>query len=479
MNINPLTWFRKGASIAPSFYGQTTQPPIDWLTYKKRFSEADFINFFRDTVYYCANLNARGVARTKLCLYQKSATGERRNGKPVKKVNRIDRARIKAAGYAEEDDLEEVTDHPFLDLLDKPFLEDGVAVMGRFTFLEITQLYLETVGRAYWLIDKGKRADGSLVEEGQPFHLYPLIANNVEAYKKADSERFVDEYRYYTGREQLILSPKDVVPFLCPSLANPYTGGHGPLQAAAERLGVSLSYLSQTQSILNNRCRPDAVIGAKAPGDVISEPTRERLEQWYKANFSRTGIGGLLVADVPVEVTPLQYALKDLGELRDEENAIKQIARIYDIPISMLDKDANLASASEGRKQHAYDALTPRLKRIEHAINAHLMPRYDASGRLFVMFDEPYKEPLAPDPTQVAALVIGGIFTADEAREMFGWGPMDEKDKAELDQRRQDELNAKKPPMKPGGKEPASSSKVMELRYAIRNGRPVNCNGKH
>jgi phage portal protein BeeE len=472
MNLNPLTWFEsKAAPVAPSNYGQTMLPPVDYMTYKRQLTERDYVNLFRGTAYYCVNLNANGVARTPLCLYRKKGTGQR-NARNGRKCKSLTCERLKAGGYAVDDDsVEEVLDHPFLELLEKPFLEDGLPIMGRFTFLETTQKYLETLGRAYWLLDGP--------ENGPPSQLFPLIANQVEAYKNVGSARFVDEYRYQSGLAQQHFKPIEVVPFLYPSLTNPYTSGYGPLQAAAERIGVALSYLHQTQAWLNNRARPDMIIAPSAKeGAVLSKPNRNRIMKWIRTKFTRGGIGGTLVAGEAIEIHPLSFTPKDIGELKDEEQAVAEIARCFDIPLSMLHKDANKASAGEGRKQHAHDALDPRLRRLEQVINAYILPRYGDTAKLFCMFDEPYKEPLSPDPAQVAALVTASIFTPDEAREMFGWGPMDEKDKAEIESRRKEELEASKPPVKPGKPTDKMTPKEFRTYYegrtAIRNGVPLN-----
>jgi len=468
MNLNPLTWLAalKGSPTPPAnMTASTWLPPVDWLTHKPRLTERDLVNLFRDTAYYCANLNARGVARTPLCLYRKRGTGERQ-GPATRKASRESVARMKAAGYGVDDDsVEEVLAHPFLDLLDRPFLADGVPIMGRFQLLEITQLYLEIVGRAYWEMDLGG------TEAGPPSQLFPLVAHEVQPYRDANSRRFVDRYDYTAEGLVRQINPVEVVAFLCPSLSNPYTGGMSPMQAAAERLGVSLSYLSQTQALLNNRARPDVIISAKGQGDVISKPTRDRLLKWFKQAFSRRNIGSPLVSMDPVDVHPLTFNPKDMGELQDEAHAIKQIGRVFDIPQSMLDKDATRANAAEGRKQHAHEALEPRCRRVEHVVNASILPRYGDAGRLFCVFDEPYHEPLAPEAKDVPALV-NVVFTPDEARERFGYGPMPEEHKAEMERVRQEELAAKKPPEQPG-MSPKDAKSYLDARTAIRNGRPI------
>lgn len=477
--FDPRTWFTKSVSASSvqgwQNYGgyADLQPPIDHIAYRRNLTPQERINLFRDTVYYCAGLNARGIARSPLYLYRKKGTGERAI-KGAKQVSRLAQMRLKSMGYSDSDDVDEIEDHPFLDLMRKPFVDQGIAVMGQFTFLEVTQLYLEIVGRSYWLMDA--------TENGPPSQLFPLMAHYVEPWRNTQSDRFVDEYRYYVGQMQKF-QPNQIVPFNMASLEDPYTGGLSPLQAAADRFGVSISYLSQTQAWLNNRARPDVIISAKGQGDVLSQPTAKRISKWWSQQFGKKNLAKPLIATDPIEVTPLQFSLKDLGELRDEEEARKQIGRCFDIPQSMLDKDATNASAIEGRKQHASDALLPRQRRIEHAINSMILPRYDPSGRLFVCFDEPYREPLSPTATEAVALVNAHVLMPDEVRELMGYGPMPEEYKAELEQRRQEEMQARQQSaqqQKPTDRmTPKEFSAYYNARVAIRNGKAVHNGCRH
>ena len=61
----------------------------------------------------------------------------------------------------------------------------NVAQMGRFTLLELTQLYMEIIGRAYWELDVG--------ETGPPSQIFPLIAHEVEDDVAADADQVNDE----------------------------------------------------------------------------------------------------------------------------------------------------------------------------------------------------------------------------------------------------------------------------------------------
>lgn len=489
MNLFKYPWFQddlirekfapSGGAGVGTGYTNWLQP-VDQIANLKTRSEAELLKLYRDTAYYCANMNARGVARTPLLMYRKTGTGMS-VGKGARRLKSTykDRATkyvLVKDGYlgSDDDEVDEIIGHPFLELLEKPFQEDGVGMMGKFTFWEVTQLYLEIVGRAYWAMD--------LNDTGQPVQLFPLIADKVEPYRSPRSEKFVDLYKYQTETGIKEIPKNEVVPFHCTLMSNPYTGGYSPMQAASDRVGVNLSYMAQTQALLNNRARPDVLISPKGDAGGLGKAQAKRIALWFKQAFGGRNTGLPAVSEEAIEVTPLTFSPKDMGELKEDDMTVAQIARIFDVPLSMLNRDANRASAEEGRKQHAFDALCPRHTRLEQAINANIMPRYDKTGATFVKFDEPYKQPMVPEAKDVPALITAEVFHPDEARELFGYGPMPAEMKAELDQRRQDELNAKKPPMKPNG-QPATANNaksVNHYRRLIRDGRALNLNGhKH
>ena len=131
----------------------------------------ELVSAYRDTAYFCANMNARAVGRTPLRLYVRTSPGQLLARCPVAPVvGKRRRAALRshgpADGGAETVAVDEVLAHPLLALLRRPCHDGGVPLLAGGEFMELTQLALEMVGRAYWQIVR----DGL----GVPTGLWPL-----------------------------------------------------------------------------------------------------------------------------------------------------------------------------------------------------------------------------------------------------------------------------------------------------------------
>jgi HK97 family phage portal protein len=435
-------------------------------------SPAELIVYYRDIAYACANLNARGLAKVPLRLYVRTATGQRKSRLKGRKVGPESVRHLRAKAYMMDENVEEVTEHPFLDLLDKPCSQDDLACTGRFGFLETTQLYLETVGRSYWWVVKDAT--------GLPSALWWLSAQDVKPVRELGSSKIVDYYEYTAGRLIQKFKPEEIVPFSTVDLTDPYTGGFSPLEAAFSRAGILERYTGLTESLLRNRARPDLSLSPKDPMGVLSEINRKYLEEQWEQRFGDAGAGRILVSTQPLDVNPLAFPGKDVAELTEQEMTIATIARCFDVPLSMLHKDANRASAQEGRAQHANDALMPRCKRMEDILNSRVMPLYDESKRLFLCFDGPV--PCDPDiQSQIhERYVKGQVLTPNEVRREIGYDDIEGGDEV---------VKPPKPELKPGesGKpkpksaaadsiarmKPAELAQFLAAKEAIRSGKPI------
>jgi HK97 family phage portal protein len=310
--------------------------------------------------------------------------------------------------------VDEVLDHPLLDLISNPNGVVRVPRLSRFDLLELTQLSLDILGRAYWQIIR----DGL----GRPSGLWPLAAQFVEPV--FDEQGMIDAWRWTADRPPRLLSTTEVISFQTPDLQNPLLGGMSPAKASFARIGLAELYVQHQQAVLENRARPDLMISPSQSDGVLGESEARRLESAFNRRFQGGGIGGIFVSRDSVRVDPLRYPERDLGELTEHQASLEQIARTFDIPLSMLNRDANRASAEQGRAQHASDAVAPRLARIQDRLNQHLVPLFDASGRLFLRFDDPVKENLELKLRTRASNLRHGFTTINEERAEEGYPPV-------------------------------------------------------
>lgn len=408
-------WRRKAA---PGEWSAVPGGVVDG--WRREPAPAELVAAYRDTAYFCANLNARGVARTPIRLYVQSRPGQARprcatRALAPEAARRLSHTtavnRISQAG-----DVAEVVEHPLLDLLHNPCRDGAVPLLNCFDLFELTQLYWEICGRAYWYVERDVLA--------VPRSIWVLPTPLVTAVREPGSRHVLDYYLFGNGADRQRLDPASVIDFRAPDPANPYTGGRSPLQAAFERLGVAGTYVRQTQAFLDNRARPDAIIAPSHPEGVIGDAEAKRLEAAFNRRFRGGGQGGILVARDSIAVQPLGFSPRDLGELAENQFYLEQIARAFDIPLSLLHRDANRASAEQGRAQHAKDALLPRITRLQEQLNQRLVPMFDPSGRLFLAFDDPAPEDVLVKLKVRESNLRAGLTTINEERALLGLPPL-------------------------------------------------------
>jgi HK97 family phage portal protein len=387
------------------------RPPSAW----------ELLEAYRDTAYYCANLNARAVARTPLRLFVRTRPGEPAPKCLVQPVGKRLRANLQRESQTHrrltaDENVDEVLDHPLLDLLQEPCRDAGVGVLSRFELLELTQLSLDVVGRAYWLIVR----DGL----GAPAGLWPLAAQHVRVVTNPHGNRLIDHYLWTGDREPRRLAPTEVVAFRTPDLLDPFVGGLSPAAASFARIGLTDLHLAHQQAMLENRARPDVVLSPSQPEGMLGEAEARRLEDAFARRFRGGGAGGVFVSRDSLKVDPLSFPPRDLGDLAESQASLEQIARAFDVPLAMLNRDANRASAEQGRAQHASDAVAPRLARLADRMNQHLVPLFDPTGRLFLRFDDPVRESVELKLRTRALNLRLGFTTVNEERAEEGYPPV-------------------------------------------------------
>jgi phage portal protein BeeE len=110
---------------------------------------------FTSWVYVCASKNATAVASTPLRLYVKKKTKDQKFLVTTKDITRLQEVQLKAIPGLQKyfnkapGGIQEVTDHKLLDLIDAVN-----PMINRFDLWELTELFLELTGNAYWYLPK-------------------------------------------------------------------------------------------------------------------------------------------------------------------------------------------------------------------------------------------------------------------------------------------------------------------------------------
>ena len=299
--------------------------------------------------YACSTLNADLVAATRLRLFVRTRPGE---GK-VKAyscpapVSRKTLLRLKedpgTAHYvAGEVTVEEVTQHPLLDLLKRPNPDPDQPGMCGYDLRWMTQLYLESVGRAYWLIER----DGL----GVPCQLWLLRPHLVREVPDMTGKKLIDHYEY-GGARGAIYQPSEIIKFHFPDPDNPYFGGYSPLAAAIEKIRIGRKEEAHLNAMLENMGRPDAVWSPRgdSEGGGIGSAEAQRVRGAFRQAFAMAGRGGLLVSEYPGTIQPLQWAPQDVVEIERAKAIKTDICNVFGVPDAKLERNAsNLGCRQDG-----------------------------------------------------------------------------------------------------------------------------------
>jgi phage portal protein BeeE len=385
------------------------------------------------TAYTCANLNAGLVASTPLRLYLRTRPGDPRSRLTQRGETRplttksFERLRkIAATSLSNAGDVQEVTSHPLLNLLNRPnqIGQDGVGMSG-FSLFELTQAYQEIVGKCYWFIERTGLGN-------TPSAIWVLAPQHVQQIPGPPGGPLILQYDCVTAAgNRTTYAPSEIVPFRMPDLFDPYTGGMSPLRACFEQVRLSRKLDALTNATLENGGKPSAVWSPTPAGETggfLGADEAKRAEAAFRQAFSRGASGGVMVQEQAGHLQILNWPIKDIIDASRVQMSKTAICNAFDIPDSKLDRNAaNLAAARTGDWAHAKDAGLPRLRRNEAALNRFLIPMYgsEAAERLFLAYDDPagLSDP-ALELEQSRSAAGRGSITRNEDRAMLGLAPV-------------------------------------------------------
>jgi HK97 family phage portal protein len=367
----------------------------------------------KGTAWTCASINAAVCASFGPRLFVKTGSDDPQPKCPVKRLAPTAERKLRAMPHLSPYTrsarvIEEVLDHPILNLLNK-----ANPVHNAFDLWELTTLYQEVQGCAYWYLVFGPL--------GTPTEIWILPAQNVTPKRAPNSRAIVDFYEYRNGSAVQNFNPEQIIHFRYPDPRDPYTSGLSPLRACFEQVSLLSDYTAFKEAKFQNRAIPDAIV---SPDEVIGEEERDRLESQWNSKFRRGGAGRILVAESALKVQLLNQSMGDAAAMAELGQTRQDIANAFHVPLSFLSTETNLANLQAADHQHMSKAIGPRLQRRDEKLNEQLVPLFDTTGRLFLASADPV--PADPDATfrDKDINLKYGIFTINEIRATEGYDPV-------------------------------------------------------
>jgi HK97 family phage portal protein len=373
----------------------------------------------KNTAFACATINAGVCAALPPRLYVATHDSSQPEARCLKKgLAPRTEARLRALTYlppriTKAARLEEVLDHPLLTLLRKVN-----PVHNSFDLWELTTLYQEVQGSAYWYLHPGPL--------GIPDEIWILPAQNVTPKRDPGSPNLVDHYEYRTGQHAQRFSPERIIHFRYPDPRDPYTNGLSPLRACWEQAALASNYAAFKKARFENRAIPDAVI---SPDESLGEEERDRLEAQWNSKFRSGGAGKVVVAETGLNVTLLNQSMGDVALLADMKVTKEEVANAFHVPIAFLTTQTNLANLMASERLHMDKAINPRLQRRDEKLNEQLIPLYDPTGRLFLASADPVPVDQDAGIAQQTLDLKYGVVSINEVRGERGLPQVDWGDK--------------------------------------------------
>jgi hypothetical protein len=364
------------------------------------------------TAYRAATINATVLSGQTLRLFRKTGTGIAKAGRKVvdKRIvkHATNRGRVKsligkAATYANRagDEVEEVLDHPVLDLLQNP---DPIYTGSM--WLHMLFWFKEVSGRSYLYV--GEKVNGV------PVSAYILPSQF--AWPMLSDTGFIAGYYYGRNRsDPMRIAAEDVV----------YLRQHGSPVHPAGGMSWLFSVMAETDmEAAALQAEAQRWLNGGMPGMVFKAAPTTTDAQMRQINAhlnqSTRGVGKagsiLLLRDTEL----IQYGTKP-HEMQYVEGITTTEKRIYDAagipePIYRLNS-ANLASATVANAQYMRYTIAPRLATLAGELTELLLPYYGVEpGDMWFCFDDPTQDDQIALATELRAAEAQGIITPNEYR---------------------------------------------------------------
>ena len=279
-----------------------------------------------------------------------------------------------------------------------------------YDLLQMTQLYLDLAGEAFWFILRDR--------VGRPRMIWTLPPIRMQVLPSDDVTQFVRGYVYITPiGQQIPIDPADIVMFRLPNPLNVYRG-LGPVQAASLTVDSALFAAQYTRNFYFNNAAPGGII--KVPGGW-NEAEFERLKaQWEQRHQGAENAGKVAVLWGEMEWTAADISARDMQLIEQRKMTRDELLGVFGMPLSVMGitENVNRANAEAGYYVYAREVISSRLHRVASTINKLFLPQFGKN--LEMEFAH-----IIPDDTQAIMVKAisgfgAGLVTMNEGREMLG-----------------------------------------------------------
>lgn len=288
------------------------------------------------------------------------------------------------------DQRTEVVQHAALNVLQNPAVVTigGIRrpVWDRMGLFELSQIWMETTGKAHWVVDRGP------MDSPVPLGLWPVRPDRMTPVP--DRDRFLAGWIYTSpdGREQIPLLATDVIFNRYPDPEDLY-GGCGPVGTVLTDV-ESARYASEyNRNFFINSADPGGVIQVD---HELSDPEfNELVDRWRDTHRGVARAYRVAVLEAGATWVPNTHSMKDMdfaGLRTIMADSIREALAMHKV-LTGITEDVNRANAQTGEEIFAAWKVDPALARWRDTLNSQLLPLFGAAGE-GVEFDYIYPMPV-------------------------------------------------------------------------------------
>lgn len=255
----------------------------------------------------------------------------------------------------------------------------------------------------------------------EPVSLHLLNPEEVKVIKKIKSGYVVDvKYKYENEEsgQKAVFDRFNVIRILRNSRDG--VTGTGILDEGKDVLQLALNEMDYSKNILKNGALP---LGILEVPNIVSEKAMARLRQSFNSAFTgHNNVAKTLVLENGLKYQPLSLKPNDLDLSGSKKTTISNIARLFNIPESMINADVGKYKKNEEQNIHFLQySLKPILTAIENALNKQYLLEAEKDRGYYFAFDtmDVLQTTHIEKIEAIKMGLEGGIYTINEARRML------------------------------------------------------------
>lgn len=326
-------------------------------------------------------------------------------------------APIKIMDVGDEDNPEQIKNHPLVQLLRRPNPYYSGLNLWKPTLMD-----LNLDGNAYWR--KVRNGDKRTIA------LYYEPYWNMRPRRKSGTE-FISHYEIWRNREWQEIKSEEIVHFR--NGLNPANEMYGlsPLASALREVFTDNEAARFTSSLFMNRGVMGALVSPEI-GFQIDDP--QRIKQHLTETTTGDRRGEYTVVSVPTRVQWPQIDPSKMVATDARRTPEERVAALLGVPAVVAQLGAGLDKSTYNNFDQAVETawnsnLLPTYMVIADDLDIQLLPEFGDPAKQDIVFDTSGIKVLQSDNNnhqiQVRLATQAGIFTVNEARLEFGLPPLD------------------------------------------------------